>query len=246
MPSASLASTLAVSPTLPMLAYSLMCFPSRVTSSLFFSCCRSSLCRSSSCCFSRYAFRVSASGFRISSPAMPSMTAMSPSISGPTWIPIRAGIFMVLARIAVWELALPSSVTNPSSLDLFICTVSLGARSLAARITGSSPGSFPSRRPWRMPTTRSAMSFTSAERACMYSSSILANIREKLSPVAATAYSALIFWDLMMFFTESLKSSSSSIMACTSKMAALTSPTSFSAFSYSAWSCSMAVSLAFS
>ena len=76
---------------------------------------------------------------------------------------------MARARIAVWELADPSSVTKARILVLSICTVSLGARSLASRITGSSQASSASGRPRRILTTRSATSRMSAARALRYS-----------------------------------------------------------------------------
>ena len=46
---------------------------------------------------------------------------------------------MVRARMAVWLLAEPPRVIKPSSLLLSICTVSLGVRSSAIRMAGSSP-----------------------------------------------------------------------------------------------------------
>ena len=69
---------------------------------------------------------------------------------------------MVLARIAVCEFADPSLVTNARSFSLSIWTVSLGARSSATTITGSSPIAPPLSLPLKIFTIRSEISFTSA------------------------------------------------------------------------------------
>ena len=53
--------------------------------------------------------------------------------------------------------------------------------------------------PDRTRTIRSEISLTSAARPRIYSSSIAANIWAKLSPVTATAYSALTFCVSMIF-----------------------------------------------
>ena len=42
--------------------------------------------------------------------------------------PISAGMFIIRARIAVWELVEPCTVTNPRILSLSNCTVSLGVQ----------------------------------------------------------------------------------------------------------------------
>ncbi len=95
-------------------------------------------------------------------------------------------MLIVRARIAVWELVEPSFVTNANNLLLSICTVSLGAKSFAAIIQGSTRSSF-AQPPVNMRTIRSDISLTSILLALKYSSSILANISAKLSPVTATA-----------------------------------------------------------
>ena len=120
------------------------------------------------------------------------MIAISPSYFGlrASPIPITAGIFIVLARIAVWELDEPYIVANPSTFSLSSCTVSLGARSSAATIQGSVISRVPLLTPQRISSTRSETSFTSAARPCIYASSIDANICAKLSAVVETAYSA--------------------------------------------------------
>ncbi len=105
--------------------------------------------------------------------------------------PISAGMFIILARIAVWELVEPCTVTKARIFDLSICTVSLGLKSSATMMEGSMDARSTSSCPIRFLTRRLEISFTSAALAFMYSSSILANISEKLSPVTATAYSAL-------------------------------------------------------
>ena len=86
-------------------------------------------------------------------------------------------MFMLRARIAVWEFGEPCSVINPSSMSFSNCTVSLGARSSAIRITGwvRKPDSTAS--PESIFTRRFVISFTSAARARKYSSDISAKRR---------------------------------------------------------------------
>ena len=112
-------------------------------------------------------------------------------LSSSTGTPISAGMFIIRARIAVWEFVEPWTVTNARILRLSICTVSLGVRSSATMMDGSICAQSSSSSPLRFRIRRFEISFTSAERACMYSSSIFAKISAKLSPVTATAYSAL-------------------------------------------------------
>ena len=73
---------------------------------------------------------------------------------------------MMRARMAVWLLEEPWRVTKARILSLGSCTVSLGVRSSATRMPGSSMEK-PVLPPHRMFTRRVAMSFTSTERACM-------------------------------------------------------------------------------
>ena len=73
---------------------------------------------------------------------------------------------MVRARMAVWLLVEPPRVTNPRSFRLSSCTVSLGDRSSAIRMKGSSQSGFSSA-PARTAWSRWATSRTSAARACM-------------------------------------------------------------------------------
>ena len=103
IPSASLSSTLAMSDTLPIFAYRCTCLPSFVTVSCPFICC-------SSCCFSASsamrAFvcsHTSLEGSTTKVPANPSTTACIPfcRASSSTGTPIRAGMFIIRARIAV-------------------------------------------------------------------------------------------------------------------------------------------------
>ena len=94
------------------------------------------------------------------------MTAILPSQSSLIslhWI--RAGMFMLRARMAVWLLALPSRVTKPSSRLLSSRTVSEGARSSATRMEGSVPCMLSTSVPCRMSSMAWAMSMTSALRA---------------------------------------------------------------------------------
>ena len=163
-----------------------MCFPPVVTLSFPFSCSKSSLAFSSSFKSALYFSKVASSGSTINSAFAPSIIPVFPFHSSLIFTPIIAGIFIVLAKIAVWEFEEPSSVTKPRSFSLSSCTVSLGARSFATTITDSSK--FPiSISPLKIRMTRSLISFTSTLRALKYSSSISANIFEKLSPVTATA-----------------------------------------------------------
>ena len=105
------------------------------------------------------------------------MTAIFPSQYSFTGTETSAGMFMLRARIAVWEFGDPCSVINPSSMSFSSWTVSLGARSSAIRITGfvRKPDSTAS--PERIFSSRSVMSFTSAARARKYSSSMSAKSR---------------------------------------------------------------------
>ena len=163
-----------------------------------FSSARSCFWRTSSSFFACIPARSASSGSMISVPLCPSTIAVLPFHSSLTGIPTRAGIPMVRAKIAVWELEEPSVVTKASRLSLSICTVSLGARSSAMIITGSMISCL-SVCPIRMRIRRSEISLTSAARPCIYSSSIEANNREKLSPVLATANSAFTCWERMIW-----------------------------------------------
>ena len=78
-----------------------------------------------------------------------------------------AGMPIVRARIAVSEFAEPPAVIKPRISDLSSCTVSLGARSSAATMHGTSDTMPLSPSPVRMPTTRVEISRISAARACM-------------------------------------------------------------------------------
>ena len=118
--------------------------------------------------------------------------------------PITAGIFIFLARMAVWEFEEPYDVTNASTFSLSRETVSLGTRLSAQIITFSSDAfsSFPDCvRFWMI---RFEISLTSAALACMYVSSMAAKISAKLSEVTATAYSAFTICVFMIFSTDSL------------------------------------------
>ena len=98
---------------------------------------------------------------------------------------IRAGIFMVRARMAVWEFSEPRRVRNARIFSLSSWTVSLGVRSSATRITGSRVSRDSSFPPLRQRISRLEISTTSgsfldstrsAARACMYSSVMVENI----------------------------------------------------------------------
>ena len=80
------------------------------------------------------------SGSTYRTPLVPSTIANFPSTvsSSATSVPIRAGMLIVRARIAVWELTEPCTVTKDSTLSFSSCTVSDGAKSSARIITGSS------------------------------------------------------------------------------------------------------------
>ena len=106
---------------------------------------------------------------------------------------------MVLARIAVWEFAEPYLVTNPNSLDLSICTVSLGAKSSATRMTGSSISAISCPFPLSTLTILSEISFTSAALAFIYSSSIAANIAAQYPEADSIGVSMLIGTGLVLF-----------------------------------------------
>ena len=74
---------------------------------------------------------------------------------------------MVRARMAVWLDPDPPAVMKPRIFSLSSWTVSDGARSSAARMTGTSEAMPPATTPHRMPKIRLDTSFTSAARACM-------------------------------------------------------------------------------
>ena len=74
---------------------------------------------------------------------------------------------MVRARIAVWLLPEPPWVAMARILLLSSWMVSEGARSSAARMTGTSELMPPSATPVRMFSSRPVTSRTSAARACM-------------------------------------------------------------------------------
>ena len=120
---------------------------------------------------------------------------VKPSISSSRtpFVPIRAGIPIVLASIAVCELTEPLTLTNDNIFSLSICTVSDGAKSSAMIIDGSSDSIVLLLPPLRIVISLSEISLTSKPLPLIYSSSIAANIDEKLSEVCATAYSALTF-----------------------------------------------------
>ncbi len=125
-------------------------------------------------------------------PSYPSTIASFPSQSSSYSTPIKAGMFIILARIAVWELVDPFLVTNAKTFVLSSCKVSLGAKSSATKIYGSSVRNELSAFPCNILIRRLEISFTSAARSFIYSSSIDENNSAKLSPVDATAYSAFI------------------------------------------------------
>jgi len=68
---------------------------------------------------------------------MPSTIAILPFTSFGIGTCTSAGMFMVRARIAVWELGEPALVTNERTMAWSSWTVSDGARSSATRMTGS-------------------------------------------------------------------------------------------------------------
>ena len=130
-------------------------------------------------------------------------------------------------------------VTNPRILDLSSCRVSEGVRSSAARITGSSESMPPSTTPNRLFRIRLATSLMFAARACIYASSIAANMAANWMPACSTAYSALQDSSSIRDVIHSTKSSSSTIMAWVSKRTAISSPASSWHFSAKAFSCRM-------
>ena len=76
-------------------------------------------------------------------------------------------VFMLLASIAVWELAEPCAVTNASTLSLSSDTVSLGARSSAQIISLSSVDNCSELLSVRQLIILSEISLTSAALACI-------------------------------------------------------------------------------
>ena len=126
-------------------------------------------------------------------------------------MPTMQGMPRVRARMTEWEVEEPSLVTKPATLFLSSRTVWLGSRSSAATITGSSGYSAASGMPLSTRTSRLPTSVMSAERACMYSSSMALNMAARPSAVCRTAYSALKPWSSSSSM-PSMRSGSSSIM----------------------------------
>ena len=134
------------------------------------------------------------------------MTANLPSYSGfnSSPKPMIAGIFIVLAKIAVCEFEEPYIVAKPNTFSLSSWTVSLGTRSSAATMTGSSVANATFSAPDKMFKIRSETSFTSAARPCIYASSIAENIAAKLSAVVPTAYSAFTCCAVIILIIDSM------------------------------------------
>ena len=128
---------------------------------------RSFFCSSSLALFSRIISSTVSSGLIYTVPLVPSTIARHPSISSSrsTGVLTKAGMPIVLARIAVWEFVEPCTVTKASTLSLSNWTVSDGARSSAIIITGSSPVKPEDELPLKTLITRSDISFTSAARS---------------------------------------------------------------------------------
>ena len=82
-------------------------------------------------------------------------------------------------------------VTNPRIFSLSMPIVSLGVRSSATIMDGTMDAGSVSFFPVKLRIRRLEISFTSSALALIYSSSILANSPENVSPAAPTAYSAL-------------------------------------------------------
>jgi len=78
-------------------------------------------------------FSVSASGFTIASPLVPSSTTLSPFLTAEQIPSIlkTAGISIALARIAEWEVLPPTSVRIPAIFSATIPAVMDGVRSCA-------------------------------------------------------------------------------------------------------------------
>ena len=143
--------------------------PSGVIFSFPFNSSRSFCFSASSCILFSVSFCTSSSGSKITWPEKPSTTAIMPvfRLFKSIGTPINAGIFIIRARIAVWELVDPCTVTNASIFSLSICTVSLGVKSSATIIDGSVFSQSGCSSPLKLLTRRLDISFTSAERALM-------------------------------------------------------------------------------
>lgn len=105
-------------------------------------------------------------------------------------MPITAGISMLWASIAVWEIGEPNAVTNAAIFRCSRSAASVGVMSSAhtTAFSGMSPRSRGI--PERIEMSRWHTSRISAERARMYSLSMDSSIFAKTSEVCSTAYSA--------------------------------------------------------
>ena len=174
-PVAPLLRTASTSPARSMFAERMMVWSSRVfAGSVRISSRLSSIedCRSTNWPYSK---SVCSEGEMMTKPLNPSSNTVWPgfnsSIASPS--PSTAGICSDRARMAVWEVRLPTSVTKPSTLAGSSCAVSDGVRSLATTMQGSVRSLTPARCGWptRLPRTRWVTSRMSAARSLRYESS---------------------------------------------------------------------------
>ena len=159
---------------------------------------RLSFCRSSSSCDWRswYSPSTAGSGATINTPCSPS--TISRSFSRIMWRarckPTIAGMPRLRARIAVWEVTPPRSVTKPPNSCCLNRIMSAGDRSCATTISfcssdvcgGVGPG-WPS----SAFSTRSTTCCTSALRSRRYGSSMASNCSTRPSICRTSAHSAL-------------------------------------------------------
>ena len=182
---------------------------------------------------SLYAATVFSSGSMHSEPSFPFSTAVLPfHSSGIFPTETTAGMPIILARIAVCDISLPTSVTNPRTFPRSSVTVSAGLKSSEATITRSSSSKMLVS-PISTAHSLSVSAFTSAARCFMYSDSIDESISDSCSPAFFTAKTAPTPSSFIIRRASPMKSSSSSINLYTSKIDAPLSPIVDSAFSYS-------------
>ena len=158
-PSAPESSTARVSEGSSILASRRMSTPSMVQAAAVLR--RFSFSRSSSSCSLRirYSSRICASGATINTPRAPSTISISPSriMARALARPTMAGIAMLRARIAVCEVAPPTSVMKAAKRCSLNETVSAGDRSCATMTQPSSAMSRAFRRETRPGRPRSSL-----------------------------------------------------------------------------------------
>ena len=219
IPSPSYSSTLSTSSGLPILATISTRTPSFVTEALPINCSSSFFSSWNRTFLASYPALTSASGFTYTSPVLPSRTTSSPSLtpSIKLFTATTAGISRALARIALWLVLPPSSVTMPVTLAGLIPAVMDGVRSFATRMLPAGREEIST--DWMPISTRCIrvlISRMSVALCCISSSPMEANISAYMLHTFSMANSLLTPSFLMEFSISpvSMGSDSSIIWPC--------------------------------